>query len=287
MRLSTILDTRLSMMEEVMKDQHNKFPNPDKVAKLLNSGNLKALKWPSLWKADSSSMWGSSGASGSRSIPLEEREDFLRTLWPAMGRAYCLAHPWEDACLWQKILDAAVECLRSFEPRSKSARKQAVDSAVLGAAWEAATDTIEAAFEAISKQHSLFRSRRGPKPSLQAIVGHGGVVDKAKERACRMATTELFVAMQKSPRQDDDRSGGKGKGKRESENTRRSDDRGRDPKRPKDKDQLIGRQQREWNKVHSGFCIWDCLSTCKRGSSCKMKHKAPPNFDKAKWLKEA
>ena len=141
-------------------------------------------------------MWGSSSASGSRSIPIDEREDFLRSLWPAMGRAYCLAHPWEDPYSWQKILDAGVECLRAFGPRGRGAKKQALDPEVLNAAWEAATETIEAAFESITKQHSLFRARRGQRPSLEVIVEHGGVLDKAKERACRMATTGLFMAMQ-------------------------------------------------------------------------------------------
>jgi hypothetical protein len=170
------------------------------------------------------------------------------------------------------------------------------------AAWAAASQVMEKAFEVISEQHDLFRSGRGSRPALDLVVAPGGPLDSETARACTAAVTTLMHVRARSDR--DPPSSRKPGRKREADGSpprdrgggrkdKRKDGRG-DGRRDKGKTQRISNLLSEWKEVmckgvsnkSDQYCIWNCLGKCKKGSECDLSHKSPPGFSKAEWLKK-
>ena len=137
-RMSTIMDVRMTTMKEALVAQcHFKFPNPDKMVKILATGNLRKISWPVFWSATNKGMWGSTVEGSSRSVPWRDREAWLNAVWPAMGRAYGVAHPWDSPFDWAKILDQSCRCLRSFD--TVNGERVNMTDDLWRAAWAAAS----------------------------------------------------------------------------------------------------------------------------------------------------
>jgi desulfoferrodoxin (superoxide reductase-like protein) len=296
MRMSTIMDVRLMSMKEALTAQCNvhgvKFPNPEKMAKLLATGDLRKISWPNYWSASSKSMWGSAEGA-SRAVPHKEREAWLQSVWPAMGRAYIIAHPWDSPYDWTKILDFACRCLRNFD--TTGGARVAMTDVLWTAAWAAASRVMEMAFENVSEQHDMFRAGRGPRPTLVAVVGDRGPLAHEAAQACTAAVTSLCHIKAASER---DGPNTERKKRRNSPPPDRNNKRGKEGtggKKEEGNTKKIGGLLSEWKEEYcKGVsdkakqpCIWNCLGRCKKGKDCDHSHKSPPGFNKAEWMEKA
>ena len=199
-------------------------------------------------------------------------------------------------CDWTKILDFQCRCLRNFD--TTGGARVAMTDVLWTAAWTAASRVMEMAFENISEQHDLFRSGRGPRPTLDGVVGDRGPLAHEAAQACTAAVTSLCHIKAASDREARDTPFTDRKKKRTGSpppdrNNKRGKE-GKAGKREAGNTKKIGSLLSEWSEAHRKSssdkakhpCTWNSLGGCKEGKDCDHSHKSSPGFNKAEWMEK-